>query len=199
VALLTAEIERCKAELGYNLIGVGQPYIDTTSIFEQVIQVYLSAGATTTSSTAVTITAAGTPQTITLASATGFDEGARVVVDVDGRQEKLTIQTLSGASLTAQFAKTHSGTYPVTVEGGESLVREKLGDIWTARVTRSKSQGRGGLKAIVGDVEFYESGQSAFAASSAEIDVLRDELAAILGIANLWRRRQAAGARLSVY
>jgi hypothetical protein len=199
MALLDAELARCKAELGYNLIGVGQPYIGSTALFEQVIQVYLGAGATTTSATAVTITTAGTPQTIVLADADGFDAGARVVVDVDGRQEKLTIQTLSGTSLTAHFAKTHSGTYQVTVEGGESLVREKLGEIWTARVTRGKSQGRGGLKAIVGDVEWYDNGQTAFASSTAEIDILRDELAAILGIENMWRRRQSAGSRMSVY
>jgi hypothetical protein len=199
LALLDAEIARCKAELGYNLVGVGQPYIGVTALFEQVIQVYLGAGATTTSATAVTITTAGTPQTIVLTSADGFDSGARVVVDVDGRQEKLTIQTLSGTSLTAQFAKVHSGTYPVTIEGGESLVREKLGEIWAARVTRGKSQGRGALKAITGDVEWYDSGMTSFASSSAEIDVLRDELAAILGVQNMWRQRRSAGSRMSVY
>lgn len=134
-----------------------------------------------------------------LASATGFDAGARVVVDVDGRQEKLTIQTLSGASLTAQFAKTHSDTYAVTVEGGESLVREKLSEIWAARMTRGSSRGLGTLKAVVGDAEWYDTGMTAFAAGSEQIDVLRDELAAILGVENLWRRKQSASSRLSVY
>ncbi len=197
MALLDSELERCKAELGYNLIGVGQPYIGTTALFELVIQPYLSAGATTTSSTSVT--GDGTPKTIVLTSATGFDSGARVVVDVDGRQEKLTIQTLSGTSLTALFAKTHTGTYAVTIEGGESLVREKLGEIWTARVTRGKSQGRGALKEITGDVAWYDTGISAFAGSTAEIDVLRDELAALLGVENMWRRKQSSSSRMSVY
>jgi hypothetical protein len=197
LALLDAEIARCKAELGYNLIGVGQPYIGTSALFEQVIQVYLGAGATTTSSTSVT--GDGTPKSITLADADGFDSGARVVLDVDGRQEKVTVQSLSGTTLTALFAKTHSGTYAVTVEGGESLVREKLGEIWTARVNRGKSQGRGALKAIVGDVEWYDSGMTAFASGSAELDVLRDELGALLGVENLWRRKQSNGSRLSVY
>jgi hypothetical protein len=199
MALLDAELARCKAELGYNLVGVGQPYIGVTALFEQVIQVYLGAGATTTSSTAVTITTAGTPQTIVLADADGFDAGARVVVDVDGRQEKLTIQTLSGTSLTAQFAKTHSGTYPVTVEGGESLVREKLAEIWTARVTRGQANGLGALKAVVGDAEWYDTGMTSFASSNAAIDVLRDELAALLGVQNMWRVRQSGGSRMSVY
>ncbi|HEV8248209.1 MAG TPA: hypothetical protein VGP93_20680, partial [Polyangiaceae bacterium] len=186
MALLDSEVARCKAELGYPLIGQANPYIGVTLLFEQVIQPYLGAGATTTSSTSVT--GDGAPFAIVLSVATGFAAGARVVVDVDGRQEKVTVQSLSGSSLTALFTKAHTGTYPVTVEGGESLVREKLGEIWSARVTRGKSQGRGALKAIVGDVEWYDSGMTSFASSSAEIDVLRDELAAILGIENLWRR-----------
>jgi hypothetical protein len=199
LALLQSELERCKAELGYNLIGVGQAYIGVTALFEQVIQPYLSSGATTTSATAVTITTAGTPQAIVLADADGFDSGARIVVDVDGRQEKLTIQALSGTSLTAQFGKTHSGTYPITIEAGESLVREKLAEIWTARVTRGQANGLGALKAVVGDAEWYDTGMTSFASSNAAIDVLRDELAALLGIPNMWRQRQSAGARMSVY
>ncbi len=66
-------------------------------------------------------------------------------------------------------------------------------------MTRGKSQGRGALKAVVGDVEFYNSGASAFASSTAEIDMLRDELAALLGVENLWRRKRGASSRLSVY
>lgn len=202
MSLLQSELERCKAELGYNLIGVGQAYIGVTALFEQVIQPYLSSGATTTSATAVTITTAGTPQTIVLADADGFDSGARVVIDVDGRQEKLTIQALSGTSLTAQFAKAHGGSslsYAVTIEGGESLVREKLSEIWTARVTRGQGNGLGALKAVVGDAEWYDTGMTSFASSNAAIDVLRDELAALLGIPNLWRQRQSGGSRMSVY
>jgi hypothetical protein len=196
MALLDAELARIKAELGYPLVTVGQPYIGVTALFEQVIQVYMGAGATTTSSTSVT--GDGTPNTIVLADADGFDSGARVVVDVDGRQEKVTIQDLDGTDLTALFTKTHSGTYAVTVEGGESLVREKLAEIWTARVTRGQAKGLGALKAVVGDAEWYDSGMTSFASSTAEIDVLRDELAAILGVPNRWRA-QRSGSTLSVY
>jgi hypothetical protein len=197
LALLTAELDRIKAELGYNLIGVGQPYIGVTAIFEQVIQPYLSAGAATTSASSVE--GDGTPKSLTLALATGFSAGARVVVDVDARQETVTVQALAGTTLTALFTKTHSGSYPVTVEGGESLVREKLGELWTARATRAEAQGVGALKAITGDIEWYDSGMSSFASSNAEINVLRDELAAILGVENLWNRKKSAGSRLSVY
>ncbi len=200
MALLQSELERCKAELGYSLIGVGQPYIGgVTAIFEQVISPYLSAGATTTSAAGVTPDTPPTPKTITLALATGFASGARVVVDVDARQETVTASLVSGTSLTALFTKIHSGTYPVTVEGGESLVREKLAELWTVRATRAKAKGRGALKAYVGDIEYYDTGKSAWESSTQEIDILRDELAAILGVENLWNRKKAAGSRLSVY
>lgn len=189
-----------KAELGYNLLGIdAAAYIGVTSIFEQVVQPYLSAGAVTSSATAVTPSAPPIPGTITLADGTGFHSGDRVMVDVDSRQEVVTASAISGASLTALFTKIHSGTYSVTVEGGESIVREKLGDIFTVRAQRAKSKGRGALKAYVGDIEYYDTGLSAFASSTAEIDALRDELAALLGIENMWGRRQASGSRLSVY
>jgi len=199
LALNTSEVERCKFETGYNLIDVGQPYIDTSAIFEQVIQPYLSEGAETTSATTVAPDSPPTPKTIVLASATGFSANDRVIVDVDSRQEAVTVQSLSGTSLTALFTKIHSGTYPVTVEGGESLVRQTLQSIFAVRETRAKSKGRGALKAYVGDIEYYDTGVSAFVSSSSEIDALRDELASILGIPNLWNRKKAAGSRLSVY
>jgi hypothetical protein len=200
LALLQSELERCKAELGYSLIGVGQPYLGgVTAIFEQVVAPYLSSGATTTSSSAVTPATPPVPANITIALATGFASGARIVVDVDARQETVTIQALSGTTVTALFTKIHSGSYPVTVEGGESLVREKLAELFAVRATRAKAKGRGALKAYVGDIEYYDTGKSAFASTNAEIDVLRDELAAILGVENLWNQRKAAGSRLSVY
>jgi hypothetical protein len=198
MALTTAEVERIKSELGYNLITVGQPYIQSSSLFEQVIQPYLSEGAATTSATTVT---AGSPAAVslTLADATDFEAGSRVVVDVDSFAERSTIRSVSGSVIVVILQKAHAGTYPVAQDSGDTIVREKLAEIWTARVTRGKSQGRGGLKAIVGDVEWYDNGQTAFASSTAEIDVLRDELAAILGVENMWRRRQSAGSRMSVY
>ncbi len=200
MALLDSEIARCKAELGGHLLDPSSSYGDDWSgRFETAVQPYMTAGASTTSSTSVIPEVPPVPAAITIASATGFEAPARVVLDVDARQETVTIQSLSGTSLTALFTKTHSGTYPVTVEGGESIVREKLAELVAARVQRAKSKGRGALKAYVGDMEFYDTKSTAFQSTTYEIDVLRDELAAILGVENLWRTRQAAGQRLAVY
>lgn len=200
MALLDSEIARIKAELGYPLLSNNaEPWVGITMLFEQVVQPYMTSGASTTSSTAVTPASPVTPQNITLASATGFTALARVVVDVDARQEIVTVQALSGATLTALFTKTHSGTYPVTVEGGESLVRGKLTELVAAHTERGKAKGRGALKEITGDLGWYDTKMTAFASVSQEIATLRDELAALLGVENLWNRKRAAGARLSVY
>lgn len=195
--MLQSELDRAKAELGYPLVSQNQPYIGTTLLFEQVVGPYMTSGAVTTSSSS--LAGDGTPKSITLASATGFHVGDVVVVDVDDRQERVTVQALSGVTLTALFNGTHSGSYPVTVEGGESLVREKLTELRVAHATRAEAQGSGAVKAITGDIEWYDTGKSSFAGSNEEIDVLRDELAAILGVENLWNRKRSAGARMSVY
>jgi hypothetical protein len=66
--------------------------------------------AATTSSTAVASTGS---HTITVASATNLVQGAYVPIDSGASLEYVTITTLAGTSLTATFAKTHSGTYNV--------------------------------------------------------------------------------------
>ncbi len=201
MSLTDGELARIRAELGYHLIGVdGEPYIGYTSLFDVIIQPFLDAGTATTSATAVTAASAYTPVTLTLTSATGFASGARVVIDVDSRKETATIQNLSGTSMTVQLKLAHSGTYPVALaDSGEGIVREILGQITAVRTQRAKSGGRGALKEVVGDVGWYDTGKSAFESSTYEIDILRDELAAALGVANNWRLQARAGQTLSVY
>src|SRR5512139_2281259 len=98
MALTDAEIARIKNHCGYNLLTVGAlPYIGYVSLFDQVIQPYLTGGASTTSSTAVTAATSATPATLTLSSASGFTAGDIAIVDVDARQERVTIQSVSGS------------------------------------------------------------------------------------------------------
>lgn len=202
MALLDSEVRRIRAELGYNVLGIAAlPYIGITAIFESVIQQYITAGATTMSSSPVTAALDPTPQSLALVDATGFHIGDRVIVDVDSRQESATIQNISGVTLTALFSLSHTGTYPVTVEGGESIVREKLRELRDLQLggtagnagAMSKLKNRLGLKKV-DDVEFYggnglmSQGESPQKQLTQMVETMRDELANVLGVARLNRR-----------
>jgi hypothetical protein len=201
LALLDSEVARCKAELGYPLLSQANPYIGITLLFEQVIQPYIGAGPSTTSSTAVTAVTSGgapKPKAITLASATGFTAGARVILDVDDRQESATVQSITGADITLLLSGVHSGTYPVTVEGGEAIVREILGRIRATKTEMAGTFGEGALKQV-DEVSFYQAGGSLFGVLGSQLAFWRDELAAVLGIQSMWARRRAGATRMSVY
>lgn len=188
MALLDSEIQLIKYELGYNVMSIGAiPYIGIVAVFEQVIKPYTLAGATTTSST--TVTSSATPQlvSLTLASATGFSAGDRAVVDVDGRQESATVESVSGSTISVLLSLTHGGTYPVTVEGGESIVRSILRELRNVRDKISKAAGLAGLRKVE-DIEFFAGNGRE---SGSVVDELvrlrgywRDELASALGVEN---------------
>jgi hypothetical protein len=201
MALLDSEIQRIRAELGYNVLTVSaEPYIGHVSLFEQIIQPYTQHGASTTSSTAVTAAYEFTPVTLSLTSPTGFNIGDRVVIDIDDRQEIVTAQNLVGSNLTVLLMKAHTGTYPVTVEGGESIIREILGHIRRTKAKMSESFGIGSLKQV-DEIQFYQagSGQTYFGILGNELSYWRDELASALGIRSRWGARQGAGSTCSVY
>lgn len=200
MALLDAEVARLKAELGFNVLTIGAiPYIGYTSLFDQVIQPYMQAGASTTSATAVTAASSATPVTLTLTSATGFTSGCRVVIDVDDRQEIATTQNLSGTSLTVLLTLTHSGTYPVSVEGGETIVREKLRRIRLLNTEIDDAGSTAGIKRV-DEIEFFgASGESKTALLYRQLDKARDELASILGLRNMHRMRNSGGQTFEMY
>lgn len=200
MALLDSELARIKAELGYNVLTVGaEPWINTAFIFSQVVQDNVLAGAVTTSSTTVTADSSPTQATLTLADATGFTAGDVVVVDVDSLQESGTVQSVSGSDITLLLQNAHSGTYPVTVEGGESIVRETLRRISDVKDSLSKNYGAGSLKKV-DEIEFYGTGgDTYFSTLAGNLAYWRDELASQLGVANMWRCKQACAQRLSVY
>ena len=195
MALLTSELMRIRAELGYNALGVGaEPYVGITAVFDQIVAVYLNKGATTTSATAVTAADAATPVDITLASAVGFSAGDRVVLDVDARQEAATVQAIAGSVITVLLTGAHSGTYPVTVDGGETLVREKLRLIQGVADRIEAAAATAGLKRAE-DVEWFQArsgGSAQLQDLQALRDYHRDQLAGVLGVANAWRLRKAA-------
>ncbi len=200
MALLQSELVRLRVELGFHALTVdAEPYISYVSLFDEIIAPYLQSGASTTSSTVVSASSSPEQVTLTLVDGTGFHTGDRVVIDVDSRQESVTAQNVSGNSLVVLLSKAHTGTYPVTVEGGETLIREKLGEIRTAKQKLVQSFGYGALKSV-DDISWYPAGTSSqFDLIASNIAYLRDELAALVGIESMWQRRRAAGQRLAVY
>lgn len=200
MALLASELARCKAELGYNLLAPGAAfYADVHAIFEQVVATYLNAGATTTSSTTVAAASTPTPVTLTLASATGFSAGDNVSVDVDSRQESGTVQAVSGSTITLLLSFAHSGTYPVSVEGGESLIREDLRKLRELDEKIQATKTSAGLKSVGrGAVEWFGSTSAQDSLSKLQM-LQRDELASKLGVPNLWRLKQSAGLQTAIY
>lgn len=201
MALLASEIVRIKAELGYNVLSISaEPYVGITQIFDQVVLPYTLAGAATTCTTSVSASTEPTPRTLTLASGTGFSAGDRIVVDVDSRQEIGTAISVSGAALVVPLSRAHTGTYPVTVEGGESIVRELLANIRATKTAMASAQGEGMLRKV-DEVEFYgSSSQTQFGALGRQLRFWRDELAAVLGVVNGWSARGGgSGGAISLY
>ncbi len=177
-----------------------EPYIEYFGTIDRIVGLYLNAGATTTSSTTVAASDSPTQRTLTLASATGFAAGATIYIDLYPQQERAFVQSVSGNSIVVSLQKAHVGTYPVTVDGGEAIIREKLGQLYDIDAKTSASINTAGLKRV-DDIEFYGG---TTATSQAKMlsqlrDMRRDELASALGVANLWRIRRSSGQCFSVY
>ena len=179
MALLDSEINRIRYELGSpNLSVLAEPYIGIAAVYTHIVQPYLLAGAKTTSTTAVTAATSPTLVTLTLASATGVEAGATVVVDVDARQERATVESVSGSTIAVLLSLAHSGTYPVTVEGGESIVRDILRKLRIIGDRLESSFGRAGIKKV-DEVEFFEGG-AVFTNLMSQREYWRGELARVL-------------------
>jgi len=186
MALLDSEISRIKWHLGFTVVGIGaEPRIDYVALFDQVIQPYVGTNATTTSSTPVAAATTPVPVTLTLASATNFHASDKVVVDVDSRQERVTVQSVSGSTISVILTKAHSGTYPVSVEGPDTIVRDILqrcDDAWTAYANALTSAG---LQSLGQNeiVWFQEKGSSGrLGALRSTLSRWRGELGSVLGI-----------------
>jgi hypothetical protein len=147
--LSQADVQRIKQELGFNQLTLGaEPYIGVTRFFEQVAIPSLNAGALTTSSTAVTAASAPTPVALTVASAVGLAMFDQVYIDVDAAMERATIQAVSGSTITVLLSKAHTGTYPVSQEGGTALVRWYLSRLRMISDKIVSSVSRAGVKKV---------------------------------------------------
>lgn len=209
MALLPSELARCKFELGYNALSLSAlPYaIDgITQMFEQIVAPYLQVGALAFSSTVVVAASAATPVTLTLSSGTGFTVGSVVIVDQGDAQESSYVQVIAGTALTVPLLNAHSGTYPVTVEGGESIVRDILREcraLGGPGGSISLSASSAGIKiADKGDVEFFPNSSNGGGELATLLELQRywrNELATVLGVENLRESRAGAGQTLVSY
>lgn len=202
--LTDGEIAFLKAELGYNVLSIGaEPYVGITAFFEQVVKTNVSGGAETTSSTSVAASS-GAPVTLTLADATGFASGERIVVDVDARQETATVSVVSGSTIVALLSLTHSGTYPVAVESPLTLVRNAIAQIRRINGGGGLIQSAASQSGIkkVDEVEFFggpnDTG-SRFASTKEALMYWRDYLAKLIGIPNRNGVSCAGGGRVELY
>lgn len=207
MGLTAAELRRVKYELGYSLLSVGaEPYISFVSLFDQIVQPFLTAGTATTSGTQVEAAITPTPVSLTLASGTGVTAGDRVVIDVDARQEVATIQHVTGSTIKVLLSFDHTGTYPVEVEGGCSIVRgilrklDAIGGLGTNSDALSKALSTAGLKRV-DEIEFFGGGlssQTRIGQVKALQNYWRDELASVLGVVR-FNGGGSGGSSVSMY
>jgi hypothetical protein len=187
MSLLNSELDRIRAELGYNVLNVGaEPYIGVQAIFSNVVQTYMREGAGTTSATAVTASTTGTPKlvTITLASATGVSLLDKIAVDVDEQLEMTTVRGISGAAITCYLTKEHAGTYPIAVDGGLVAIRECLAALSTIRAKVADLDGTGTLKKV-DEIEWYDvRGRTQLAVLAEQANYWRGQLSSLCGVAN---------------
>jgi hypothetical protein len=203
MALLMSELQRAKIELGYNALTLSAlPYAadGVTEIFEQVVQPYLQAGELNHSSTAVVASASPAVVTLTLnTTPTAILVGDRLIVDQDWSQEAAHVQAVTTSTVSLALHKAHSGTYPVTVEGGEAIVRYYLTQCIQIAERISRSATRAGIKRA-DEVEFFPSTSE----QKGVVDDLlrlqrywRSELAVAIGVVNL--RDGQSGGRATQY
>jgi hypothetical protein len=108
------------------------------------------------------------------------------------------VRAISGANVTLLLSGEHSGTYPVTVEAGEAIVREMLRRIQDVKAQMAQTFGEGTLRKV-DEIEWYQSPGTLFGNLGNQLAFWRDELASSLGVASLWRQRTSGSQRLSVY
>lgn len=200
MTLLDSEIQRIRYETGYNTMAAGaEPYVSVVAVFNEVVSTYITTAASTTSATAVTAATAPTPVTLTLTSATGFAAWERVIVDVDSRREAALVQSISGSDITLLLSKVHSGTYPVGIESGETIVREILRQLQAIGDKLGGSAVSAAGVKRVDEIEFFGTsssggGMSTVADNQSSLRTYwRNELASACGVTNLWNLKPTSG------
>ena len=211
--LLQSELSRIMQELGYSgltLSALPYAFDGITQIFLQVLQPYIQQGNFTTSSTVVAANANPTLTTITVASVTQPGQpnigpvpnpptsivvGNTIIVDQDIYQERTYVQAITGNAIQCMLQNPHQGIYPVNVEGGESIVRDRLRDCINIQQQISTIASRLGVKKA-DEVEFFATTNQQQGTRGEYLALqkyFRDELGVVCGLENLRNRRPGRG------
>jgi hypothetical protein len=213
MALRYEEVLRCKKELGYNVVGVGaEAYVlgGYAAVFDRAIEPYLVDVGTTSAST---VAAANCPTVTTIALASNpplvgvtnqqltFVQGSEVVVDVGPLQEASVVLAINSLSATLQLQLAHGayGSYPVLLLGAEQFVRNifKRMDILAEQLRNIAPMTAGIEKVDEAVLSAAEKGRrgkrNKFDDLNAQRDLARKDLAATLGVPNLWEIRGKYG------
>lgn len=122
--ITAAEVENLRFHLAYGNIQVGAyPWTPDGffELFTNVIAQYLSTGAETTATTAIT---ANTVAVVTPASMTDIVVNARLIVDVADDAEDVVVKAVTLTTFTARFLKAHTAAgYPIALESGVARLR----------------------------------------------------------------------------
>lgn len=215
MALLTSEVDLIRYELGWSGLTTGaEPFIGIAAIFDRVMVPYLRSGLITSSATAVTASATPALVPITLTAISGTNTqgdavavhvGDRLVVDVDARQEASTVESISGSIVSLLLSNVHTGTYSVTVEGSEALLRSILRKCRAAAQALEDAMSSAGIKKV-DEIEFFPSkmtgGSTIFDDLRTQRQYWRNELYRLLfgvGDKSLTGQSSGSGGLVSVY
>jgi hypothetical protein len=184
------EMWRIKAELFDNVLGFGaEPYIGVRAIYNVIQQNVTSSSVSPTTSTTA-VTSAG-PVVLTLASVTGLAASSRIVLDVDNAREVVTVRAVTGSTISVVVTKTHSGTYPVEVESGLTIVRGLLADLETLDQQERITIPNGGVKRV-DEIEFFSRAEGNVQQSlTAHRNAIRSRLASATGLTGILRELAA--------
>lgn len=214
MALRYEEVLRCKRELGYNVVGVGaEAYVlgGYAAVFDRAIEPYL-VDVGTTSPTVVPAQITPTVTTLTLASNPAlvgvtnqqltFVQGSNLVIDVGPQQEAgVVVLGISGLVITVMLQLAHgaAGSYPVLLFGAEQFIRDIFTrmDILAGQIRTMAPITAGVEKADDVTLSAAEKGRrgkrNKFDDLNAQRDLARKDLAAALGVPNLWEIRGKYG------
>lgn len=190
MAVLTdAETEAIRFHLGYGNIGVGGYPHTPDGYFEaikNVVAEYLTTGAETTATTAIT---AGSTTTVTPVSMTGIAANVQLVVDVGDEAEFVIVKATTLTTFTAKFAGAHTAAgYPVAVASGVARARYLIHRCNRAleKVTGAGMTNSAGLKSVGrGAVEWFGASSVLSSTQQAYLAVV-EQLSSLVRVAPRW-------------